>query len=70
MQTYPVLQDFILSLVQNWTADQENIPPQNAESDTNDLIQTAYQLQTIVGFHNFLQGLLVKDFAVSINLIN
>lgn len=61
MQTYPLLQDFILSLVQNWTADQENIPPQNAESDTNDLIQTAYQLQTIVGFHNFLQGLLVKD---------
>lgn len=54
MQTYPVLQDFIMSLVQKWTTDQDILPPQNAESDINELIQTAYQSQTFVGFDKFI----------------
>ena len=42
LQTYPVPQDLILSLVTNWTTDQDITPPQDAESETNELIHTAY----------------------------
>ena len=67
LQTYPVLQDFILSLVTNWTADQDITPPQDAESETNELIHTAYQYQSIVDFDNFIQGLLVQDWRLTMN---